>query len=366
MPTSTQLLAAAAENNESAIDTIATPTLWFVTIGVVIGLLVMDFVLTRKPHEVSIREATGWSIFYIALPLAFGVYIWTQYGGERGVEYYTGYLVEKSLSVDNLFVFMLLLAAFAVPKELQQRVLLYGIVGALVLRGIFIALGAAALSAFDWVFLVFGLVLVATAVKILRDTVQGTGHEIDIESMRVVKLARKVYPVSSEYDGPRMTTRIDGRKALTPFALVVLAVFATDIVFAIDSVPAIYGITGDPYLVFATNAFALLGLRALYFVLENLLSKLVHLGYGLAIILAFIGIKLGLHWGHLQNDAVPEIPTLWSLFFVLGTLLVVTATSIVASRRAEASGHPLHNTDVEVGPDGETLTQHALRHPEER
>ena len=315
-------------------ESVATPTLWFTTIGAVVVLLALDFVVTRRPHEVSMKEAAGWSAFYIALPLAFGGFIWWSFGSERGVEYLAGYLVEKSLSVDNLFVFMLLLSAFAVPRALQQRVLLYGIVGALVLRGIFIALGAAALARFDWMFLVFGLILVVTAVKILRDTITGSEHQVDVDRMRSVRLMRRFFPVTGEYTGPRMLGRVDGRRALTPFALVVGAVLATDIVFAVDSVPAVYGITGDPYLVFVTNAFALLGLRALYFVLEGALSKLVHLGYGLAVILGFIGLKLALHWGHLQWPSVPEIPTLASLAVIVVVLAVTTATSLVASRRA--------------------------------
>ena len=275
------------------LDSIATPTLWWVTIGAVVGLLVIDFIATRKPHEVSMREAVAWSAFYVALPLLFGLYVWNAHGSDRGLEYYTGYLVEKTLSVDNLFVFMLLLAAFAVPKALQQRVLLYGIVGALVLRGIFIAAGAAALDRFDWVFLVFGGVLLLTGLKLLRDAVSGQDHEMDVNEMRIVRLTRRVMPVTDDYEGTRLVVRREGRRWLTPFALVVIAVFATDVVFAVDSVPAVYGITGDPYLVFATNAFALLGLRALYFVLQGALAKLVHLSYGLAAILGFIGDQAG-------------------------------------------------------------------------
>jgi tellurite resistance protein TerC len=319
----------------NTLDTIGTPTLWAFVIGTVIVLIAVDFLLTRRPHEVSMREALSWSAFYVALPLAFGGYVFAQHGSERGVEYLTGYLVEKSLSVDNLFVFLLLLGAFAVPRELQQRVLLYGIVGALVLRGIFIALGAAALSAFDWMFLVFGLVLVATAVKILRDAMSGHEHEVDVDQLRSVRFVRRFLPVTQDYEGSRMLSRLDGRRALTPLALVVVAVFATDIVFAVDSVPAVYGITGDPFLVFATNAFALLGLRALYFVLEGALSKLSHLGYGLAVILAFIGVKLALHWAHLQWTSVPEIPTLWSLGVIVVVLTVTTVTSLRADRRKE-------------------------------
>ena len=323
-----------AAGDPDVIDSIGTPGLWAAVIGAVIALLVVDFLVTRKPHEVSMREAIGWSAFYVALPLLFGAYVWADFGSERGVEYLTGYLVEKSLSVDNLFVFLLLMGAFVVPRELQQRVLLYGIVGALVLRGVFIALGAAALSAFDWMFLVFGLILVVTAVKILRDAVTGHDHEVKVEDLRSVRFVRRFFPVTEAYDGPRLLSEVGGRRALTPLALVVIAVFATDVVFAVDSVPAVYGITGDPFLVFATNAFALLGLRALYFVLEGALSKLRHLGYGLAVILAFIGVKLALHWAHLRWEQVPEIPTLWSLAVIVVVLAVTTATSLVADRRA--------------------------------
>jgi tellurite resistance protein TerC len=330
--------------DSGSLTTIGTPLLWTVSIVAVVALLALDFVLTRRPHAVSMKEALGWSAFYIALPLAFGVYVVTAHGADRGLEYYTGYLVEKSLSVDNLFVFMLLLAAFAVPDELKQRVLLYGIVGALVLRGIFIALGAAALSAFDAVFLVFGLILVATAVKILRDALSGADHAVDVDGLRSVRWIRRFFPVTDSYDaGPRITVREAGRRALTPFGLVVVAVFATDVVFAVDSVPAVYGITSDPYLVFVTNAFALLGLRALYFVLEGALGSLRYLGHGLAAILAFIGAKLVIHWLHLTWSSIPEIPTLWSLGVVVGILVVTVLASVVANRRdpqTEAQDHP--------------------------
>ncbi|TDC77842.1 TerC family protein [Micromonospora sp. KC606] len=319
------------------LQSVGTPTLWAVTIAGVLALLVLDFVVTRRPHEVSIREALGWSAFYVALPLAFGGWLWSRHGSQQGLEYLTGYLVEKSLSVDNLFVFMLLLAAFAVPTVLAQRVLLYGIAGALVLRAVFIALGAAALQTLDFAFLLFAVILIATAVKLLRDALSGHEQEVDINRMRSVRLLRRFMPVVDEYHGPRMVIRHEGRRALTPMALVVVAVLATDVVFAVDSVPAVYGITEDPYLVFATNAFALLGLRALYFVLHAALSRLVHLSYGLAVILAFIGVKLGLHWAHGIWSGVPEIPTLASLGVIIGVLAVVTLTSLRATRHA-ASG----------------------------
>ncbi len=326
----------------SAVTSVATPTMWAVTILAVLALIAVDFLITRRPHEVSMREALGWSAFYIALPLAFGGWIWATFGSQIGVQYLTGYLVEKSLSVDNLFVFMLLLTAFAVPAALQQRVLLLGIVGALVLRGIFIALGAAVLANFSWAFLLFGAILLVTAVKILLDQLRGSGHDVDVSTMRSVRLIRRFMPVTEDYRGPRLSVRENGRRMLTPLAVVVVAVFATDIVFAVDSVPAVYGITSDPYLVFATNAFALLGLRALYFVLQGALSKLVHLGYGLATILAFIGVKLVLHWAHGIWTSVPEIPTLLSLGVIVVVLAVVTMTSLHATRHdggTQASAH---------------------------
>lgn len=316
---------------------IGSPELWAISIAAVIALFGLDFLITRKPHEVSMKEAIGWSAFYIALPLAFGVWIWQAFGSQRGLEFYAGYLVEKSLSVDNLFVFMLLLGSFAVPRELQQRVLLIGVAGALVLRGVFIALGAAMLANFAWTFLLFGIILLATAVKVLRDTLNPAGHEIHPNDLRIVKLARRIFPVSDGYRGPRMSVLEDGRRAITPLALATLAILATDVVFAVDSVPAVYGITGDAYLVFVTNAFALLGLRALYFVLEGALGALVHLGYGLAAILAFIGAKLVMHWAHGVWSRVPEVDTLFSLGVIVGILAIVITTSLISNKRKAAA-----------------------------
>jgi TerC family integral membrane protein len=320
----------------SQLHTIATPHLWALTVAVLLGLLAADFAVTRRPHEVAMREAAGWSLFYLALPAAFGVLLWQVYGRAPAVEFYTGYVVEKSLSVDNLFVFMLLLAAFAVPAALAQRVLLYGIVGALVLRAIFIAAGAAVLRTGAWAFLLFGVALLLTAGKVLRDAMRDEHFQVDIGAMRGVRLLRRLMPVSPDYHGGRLTVSLGGRRALTPLALVVVAVFLTDLVFAVDSVPAVYGVTEDPYLVFVTNAFALLGLRALYFVLRGVLDRLRHLDYGLAVILAFIGVKLVVHWAHKVWDEVPDIPTELSLAVIAATLAVVTATSLAANRRDAA------------------------------
>lgn len=340
-------LFAAAEPAANSGPSVGTPMLWGVTIAVVLGLFVLDFVLTRKPHEVSMKEAAAWSSFYIALPLAFGVFIWSRYGGDRGLEYYTGYLVEKSLSVDNLFVFMLLLAAFAVPDELKQRVLLIGVAGALILRGVFIAVGAQMISMFSWTFLLFGAILLATAVKVLKDAMSHEDESVDVGSLRSVKLIRRFFPVTEDYRGPRLTVKEAGKRALTPLGLVAIAILGTDVVFAVDSVPAVFGITGDAYLVFATNAFALLGLRALYFVLEGLLGKLRHLGFGLAAILAFIGVKLVLHWAHGIWTWVPEVPTLASLAVIVGILALVTTTSILANKRDRAKGIPVDGDEPE-------------------
>ncbi|MCM4076827.1 TerC/Alx family metal homeostasis membrane protein [Paractinoplanes hotanensis] len=317
------------------LESIGSPILWVVTVGLVVLLLAADFVITRRPHDVPMREAVGWTVFYLALPVVFGLILWWLYGSTVSVEFFTGWIVEKSLSVDNLFVFMLLLAAFAVPPPLAQRVLLFGIAGALVLRAIFIAAGAAVISAGSWAFVLFGAVLLLTAVKVLREAASDEEKSIDIDQMRSVRILRRLMPVTSRYHGARLTVQEAGRRTLTPMALVVVAVFMTDIVFAVDSVPAVYGVTSDPYIVFATNVFALLGLRALYFVLHNALGKLRHLDYGLGVILAFIGVKLVLHWAHDVWTWLPEIPTPFSLGVIVVVLTTVTATSLLANRRDE-------------------------------
>ncbi|MGH8876514.1 MAG: TerC/Alx family metal homeostasis membrane protein [Stackebrandtia sp.] len=309
--------------------------MWGASIVVLLALLVADFIITRKPHTVSMREAVWWSVFYLALPFIFTLGLWPAFGAGVSLDFLTGFVVEKSLSVDNLFVFMLILTGFAVPEEMRQRVLLFGVVGAIILRAVFIAMGAAMLQAGTWAFLVFGLILLASAVKILHGAITGADQQRDVSKLRSVRLLRRVVPVTADFRGTRMWASENGHWAITPLAVVVFAVFATDIVFAVDSVPAVYGITADPYLVFTTNAFALLGLRALYFVLQSLLAKLRHLNYGLAVILAFIGVKLALHWAHSVWPAVPTIPTPVSLALIVVALAVVTVTSFVARHREE-------------------------------
>lgn len=333
-------------------DSIATPQLWAGTVIVLAVLLAGDFAVTRRPHEVSLREAVGWSVFYLALPALFGVLTWWRLGSDTAVQFFTGYVVEKSLSVDNLFVFILLLSAFAVPTPLAQRVLLYGIVGALALRAVFIAAGAAMLRTGTWAFLLFGGVLLLTAAKVLHDATRGHERTLTVDRLRSVRLLRRLMPVTTDYHGTRLTVRrADGARALTPMALVVAAVFMTDVVFAVDSVPAVYGVTQDPYLVFVTNAFALLGLRALYFVLHNTLSRLRYLNHGLALILAFIGVKLIAHWAHGLWPAVPTVPTLLSLSVIIVVLAVVVTASLMAGRRytARAVSGPVAVRDDDCG-----------------
>lgn len=316
---------------------IVTPALWAFTILGIACLFALDFVITRRPHEVSVKEAIGWSAFYIALPLLFGVWLWSAHGSDIGVKFLTGYVVEKSLSLDNLFVFMLVLTGFAVPRKLQQRVLLIGVAGALVLRGVFIALGAVMLTRFSVTFLIFGLILLASAWKVWRDAVSPDKHEPNIDDMAVVRLIRRVLPVTDGYRGTHMTVTEGGRRVVTPLLVATVTVLAVDVLFAVDSVPAVYGITANPYLVFVTNAFALMGLRALYFLITGVLNKLVHLGHGMALILVFISAKLVLHWAHTVWDGVPTIPTLASLGVIVGILATVTCTSLIASRRTARS-----------------------------
>ena len=303
---------------------------WAVTIGLVVGLLVLDLALaTLRPHAVVFREASAWSIFYIAVAIAFGVVFTLQAGGEYGTQYFAGYIVEKSLSVDNLFVFVIIMTTFAVPEEHQHKVLTFGIVIALILRAIFIALGAALISLFSFMFLIFGLLLIWTAVQLFRHR----NEDPDIEDNGLVRLTRRVLPVSDSYIEGKILTRVEGRRVVTPLFIVLIAIGSTDLLFALDSIPAVFGVTEEPYIVFAANAFALLGLRALYFLVKGLLDRLVYLSVGLSIILAFIGVKLILHWAHGLSDAVPEIQTPVSLAFILVVLVITTVASVVKVRR---------------------------------
>ncbi len=307
-------------------------TLWIATVVGIGVLLALDIRQARRPHEVGFREALGWSLAYIAAAVAFGLGLLAVAGTGPATEFFTGYLVEKTLSIDNLFVFAVLLGQFAVPARYQQKVLLIGVLGALVLRGLFIAVGAAAVQRFAVTFLFFGVFLIYTAVKLLRSH----GRPPDVGGSRAIRLLRRVVPVTDDPADGRLFTRVAGRRVATSLFLVVAAILAVDIVFALDSIPAIFGITDNAYLVFTTNAFALLGLRALYLLLVGLLDRLVHLHYGLAAILGLIGVKLSLHYLHTVWPALPQIPTMLSLAVILAVLATVTVTSLVRTRSGSA------------------------------
>ncbi|CAM4461854.1 TerC family protein [Nocardia ninae] len=314
---------------------------WVVTIVVILALFVFDFFAhVRTPHEPTFRESGFWSAVYIGLALAFGGFVAWQWGSTFAGEYYAGFVTEKALSVDNLFVFLIIMSTFAVPRIYQQKALLIGIVIALVMRGVFIAVGAAAINAFSWVFYLFGLFLIYTAAKLIKES----GHEVEHEEKRdsrIVALAKRVLPTTESYDGDKLITRVDGRRVLTPLFLTLLAIGFADLLFALDSIPAIYGLTSEPYLVFTANAFALMGLRQLYFLIGGLLDRLVYLSYGLSAILAFIGVKLVLHALHEntlpfinggEHVSVPEISTAVSLGVILGILVIATVASLVRTR----------------------------------
>ena len=303
---------------------------WAITIGVILGLLAIDLLQAwLRPHKVGFKEATAWSVFYIGVAIAFGVVFGLTQGWTFGTEYFAGYIVEKSLSVDNLFVFVIIMTTFAVPEKHQNKVLVFGILLALIMRAIFILLGATLLNLFSFMFLVFGLLLIYTAVQLYRHR----DEEPDIEDNVVVKGARKLFPVSDEYDEGKLFTKINGKRLATPLFLVLVAIGGIDLLFALDSIPAVFGVTEEPYIVFAANAFALLGLRALFFLVKGLLDRLVYLSAGLAIILGFIGVKLILHWAHEDiSTSVPEISTPISLGVIVVVLAVVTVASLIKTR----------------------------------
>ncbi|GAA3666105.1 TerC family protein [Microbacterium marinilacus] len=337
-----------------------TPLVWIITIAITIAFFVYEFFAhVRKPHEPSIGESARWSAFYIGLALLFGVGIGWLVDWRYGGEYFAGYLTEKALSVDNLFVFLIVMTGFAVPKIYQQKVLMIGIVIALILRGGFIAVGAALIENLSWIFYAFGALLLFLAWR----QAFGSGDHNPADG-RFMRLVRRVLPVTDEYHGDRLTTRIDGRRFVTPMLLTIIAIGFVDLIFAVDSIPAIYGLTEEAYIVFTANAFALMGLRQLYFLIGGLLERLVYLAQGLAVILAFIGVKLVFHALHVNElpfinggehvTWVPEIPIWFSLLFIGATITIATVASLVktrgdrGSRQAVADEAP--NVPVEQRP----------------
>lgn len=329
---------------------------WIITLGVTVAILVFDvIVIGRRPHEPTKRETGTYLTIYITLAVAFGLWVWFFHGSQFGLEFFTGWLTEYSLSVDNLFIFLIIMASFNVPRKFQQQALLVGIILALVFRGVFIALGAVAINQFSWIFYAFGAFLVYTAINLVRDT----DHDDDAENF-VVRFTRKHFSLTDEWHGLKMWIKVNGKRLMTPMFLVIVALGTTDLLFALDSIPAIYGLTREPYLVFTANVFALMGLRQLYFLLGDLLRRLVYLSQGLAIILAFIGVKLILHALHEnelpfinggQHVPVPEIPTLASLAVIVVTLLITTAASLYKTRVHDVKNG--RQTPVNQGKDSE-------------
>ncbi|MFF8834517.1 TerC family protein [Streptomyces sp. NPDC015130] len=328
-------------------------TLWVLTILGLSALIGADFFIGRKPHDVSVKEAGIWTIVWVVLAVLFGLGLLFFGNSQASGEFFAGYVTEKSLSVDNLFVFILIMAKFAVPSHLQQRVLLVGVVIALVLRTIFIAAGAAVIANFSWVFYIFGAFLIYTAWKLIQEA-RADEDEEDWEENRLLKSVEKRFGVADKYHGTKLFIRVNGKRVLTPLMVVMIAIGTTDILFALDSIPAIFGLTQDPYIVFTANAFALMGLRQLYFLIGGLLKKLVHLSYGLSVILGFIGVKLVLHALHESGVHVPEISIGFSLAVIGGVLVITTITSLIASKKQaeREAAESVAGTDGAADADG--------------
>ncbi len=319
-----------------------TGWVWTATLVGLTGLLVVDLlIIGRRPHEPSIRESTIWVSLYVGLAILFGLGIYLTSEPEYAGQFVAGWITEYSLSVDNLFIFVIIMSRFAVPRQYQQKVLLIGIFLALVMRGAFIAAGAALVREFVWVFYIFGAFLLYTAIRLFR---HGEGDPSDFRENVLIRWSRKVLPISKEYNGTRLTTRTSvGRLIFTPLLVVMIAIGTTDLIFALDSIPAIFGLTQEPYLVFTANVFALMGLRQLYFLLGGLLDRLTYLSVGLAVVLGFIGVKLVLEALHGNNvpfinggqpmDGIPEIPIWLSLTVIVLTLTVTTIWSLLSTRR---------------------------------
>ena len=324
----------------NAPDLNVSPLVWGITLVVMVAVLLADLlIIGRRPHEPSIKESTIWVSVYVGLAVLFGLGLWATSGPVFAGEFYAGWLTEYSLSVDNLFVFVIIMTRFAVPRHLQQEVLLVGIILALVMRGGFIAAGSALISQFSWVFYIFGAFLVYTAINFAR---QGEPDEEDFKENIVIRWVRRAVPFSRDFDGAKITTTDSaGKRLFTPMLVVMIAIGTTDLIFALDSIPAIFGVTKEPYLVFTANVFALMGLRQLYFLLGGLLDRLVYLNLGLAVVLAFIGVKLVLEAladnnlpfvnGGEHVGWAPHIPIWLSLSVILGTLLIATVASLIKS-----------------------------------
>ncbi|TDT32834.1 TerC family protein [Naumannella halotolerans] len=340
-----------------------SPLVWGLTLGITLTVLLVDLlIIGRRPHEPSMKEAGIFVSIYASLAVIFGLGVWWFSGPVFAGEFFAGWITEYSLSIDNLFIFIIIMGALNVPRHLQQFALMIGIVIALVLRGIFIALGAALINAFAGVFFLFGAILIYTAVRLVIDW---SKHDEDNAENGVMRFARRVIPFTDDYRGTKLFIRENGRRVATPMLMVIIALGSTDLLFALDSIPAIYGLTQEPYLVFAANVFALMGLRQLYFLIGGLLKRLVYLSLGLSVILAFIGVKLFLHalhstpvltWFGMDPLSVPEIPTWLSLIVIIGVLIITAVASLLRSRGT--AGEEVADTAASTGesPDDRAAT----------
>lgn len=313
---------------------------WIITVGVMTAVLLVDvLVLGRRPHEPSTKECSIFIGIFVALALLFGLGVWIVAGAQYGIEFFAGWVTEYSLSIDNLFIFVIIMAKLKVPRHLQQFALLVGIILALIFRGIFIAVGKAAIEQFSWVFFIFGAFLVYTAIKLTIEYFKGE-DDGDSEDNFLVRQIRKRIPATEEYQGTKLTVVEGGKRLITPMLFVIIALGSTDLLFALDSIPAIYGLTQEPYLVFTANVFALMGLRQLYFLIGGLLERLVYLSIGLSVVLAFIGVKLVLHAMHEYGldeklGFNGEISIVVSLIVILITLAITTIASLIKSKKSD-------------------------------
>jgi len=344
-------------------DSVASPMIWVLTLVVTVGVLLVDLlIIARRPHEPSMKEVSLHLSFFVGLAIVFGLALWIfaqphELSPAPGPEFFAGWLTEYSLSVDNLFIFLIIMSKFSVPRQYQQTALMIGIVLALIMRAVFILVGAAAINNFSWVFYIFGAFLIFTAWKLAKE---GAADEEEYEENKLIKFVEKRFPATSEWHGTKPLVKIDGKRLITPMFLVILALGTTDLLFALDSIPAIYGLTRDPYLVFTANIFALMGLRQLYFLIGGLLQRLIFLSYGLSFLLGFIGVKLIFH--ALHENELPfinggehidvswlEIPIWVSLTVIVGTLAVTAAASLVVSGKRSKQ-----ELDDKTGPRRET------------
>jgi len=304
--------------------------IWSITIALILGLILLDLVTaSRKPHDVKFKEAIAWTSFYVGLSIAFGIWVWSYFGATSGTEFFAAYLVEYSLSIDNLFIFVIILAQFAVPSTYHQKVLLIGVLLALVFRAVFIAIGAAALASFSFTFVIFGAILIWTGIGLFKHW----DEDPEPNDNLLVRTIRSRVALVDEFHGTKLFIKLNGKRFATPMFLVIVAIASTDLLFALDSIPATFGVTSETFLVFTANAFALLGLRALYFLLKGLLDKLIYLSLGLSFILMFIGAKLVVTYLHEVYAEVPKIPTVVSLAVIASILVVSTVASLLKSKK---------------------------------